>query len=66
MFGRVDFREDGEKGGEKMRREIFLKSVWLGGEERKMMVRLGYFHLRPIKKFSFQNREKTELGKFGK
>ena len=42
MFGRVDFREDEkikEKERERMRRENFLKSVWLGGGERKMMVR---------------------------
>ena len=43
MFGRVDFREDEKKKKkrerERMRRENFLKSVWLGGGERKMMVR---------------------------
>ena len=42
MFGRVDFREDEKKKKkerERMRRENFLKRVWLGGGERKMMVR---------------------------
>ena len=62
----MHFREDGKKKGEKMMTENFLKSVWLGGEERKMMVGLGYYLLGPIKKFSFQNRDKTELGEFGK
>ena len=38
MFGSVDFREDGKKKGEKMRREIFLEDVWLGGRDEKEMV----------------------------
>ena len=63
MFGRVDFREDEkkkkEKKRERMRRENFLKSVWLGGGERKMMVRSECFLSRLTKKFSLQNREKT-------
>ena len=61
MFGRVDFREDEKKKRERerMRRENFLKSVWLGGGERKMMVRSECFLSRLTKKFSLQNREKT-------
>ena len=31
MFGRVNFRNDEKKKGEKMKREIFLEVVWLGG-----------------------------------
>ena len=36
MFGRVNFREDGEKKVEKMKIENFLKSVWLGGRDEEM------------------------------
>ena len=31
MFGRVNFRKDEKKKGEKMKRENFLEVVWLGG-----------------------------------
>ena len=48
MFGRVDFREDEKKKGEKMRKENFLEGVWVGGRERKVMMGLGCFILDPL------------------
>ena len=45
-------------------RENFLEGVWLGGEERKMM--MGPVVLpRLTKKFSPQDGEKIGWGKFG-
>ena len=63
MFGRVDLIENGKKK-KKMRRVNFLENVWLGGGERKMMLGLRCFLPRPIKKFSYQNEEKTKWGEF--
>ena len=62
MFGRVDFRRERER--ERERKENFLEGVWLGGEERKMM--MGPVVLpRLTKKFSPQDGEKIGWGKFG-
>ena len=47
MFGRVNFREDGEKKVEKMKIENFLKSFWLGGRVEKMWWCLGVFSPNP-------------------
>ena len=40
--------------------KTFLECVWLGGEKGKEMMGLGCFLLGLTKKFSLQNREKTE------
>ena len=61
MFVGVNFREDGKKW-EKVRKENFLKSVWLGGRERKMIVGPGCFLSRPTKQLSPQNWEKIGWG----
>ena len=45
-------------------RENFLEGVWLGGEERKMMMGLVVLP-RLTKKFSPQDGEKIGWGKFG-
>ena len=42
-----------------MRRENFLKGVWLGWGEGKMIVRPGFLFPRPTKRFTPQNGEKN-------
>ena len=50
----MDFRKDKDKN---KRKENFLKGLWLGGEEKKMMVGSGCFILKLTKNFFLQNKE---------